>query len=119
MGKKNKTPVVIVGKDKRLSKGAHLAAFLLTGGTSGIVTAAKAGTNTAYNARTRRLQAEAEEEDTAMQAAEQRAADAARVERMRRTPHRFTAVGTTHICKVCWRSEDADAHNGPLSPEDR
>jgi hypothetical protein len=56
---KNKTPVVIVRKDKRLHKGAHLAAFALTGGVSGAVTAAKAGTNAAYNARTRKLAAEA------------------------------------------------------------
>lgn len=61
MARKNKTPVVITRKDKRLHKGAHLTAFVLTGGASGVVTAAKAGTNAAYNARTRKLAAEAAE----------------------------------------------------------
>jgi hypothetical protein len=61
MGKKKNAPVVIVRKDKRLHKGAHLAAFMLTGGASGAVTAAKAGTNATYNARTRQLAAEADE----------------------------------------------------------
>jgi hypothetical protein len=60
MSKKG-TPVVIVRKDKRLHKGLHLAAFALTGGASGVVTAAKAGTNAGYNARTRRLAAQADE----------------------------------------------------------
>jgi hypothetical protein len=57
---KNKTPVVITRKDKRLKKGLHLLAFALTGGASAPVTAAKAATNAGYNSRTRRLQAEAE-----------------------------------------------------------
>jgi hypothetical protein len=61
MSRKNTTPVVIVRKDKRLHGGAHLAAFALTGGASGIVTAAKAGTNASYNARTQRLAAQAGE----------------------------------------------------------
>jgi hypothetical protein len=55
MGRKKNAPVVIVRKDKRLHKGLHLLAFALTGGTSGIVTSAKAGTNAGYNARTRKL----------------------------------------------------------------
>jgi hypothetical protein len=59
-------PVVITRKDKRLHKAAHLTAFVLTGGASGVVTAAKAGTNAAYNARTRKLAAEA---DTASETA--------------------------------------------------
>jgi hypothetical protein len=59
------TPVVITRKDKRLHKGAHLTAFVLTGGASGIVTAAKAGTNASYNARTRKLQGQAEESEAA------------------------------------------------------
>lgn len=58
---KNKVPVVITRKDKRLNKLGHLLAFAVTGGTSGAYTAAKAGSNAAYNARTRKLQAEAEE----------------------------------------------------------
>jgi len=58
---KNKTPVVITRKDKRLKKGLHLLAFALTGGASVPVTAAKAATNAGYNARTRELQAEAEQ----------------------------------------------------------
>lgn len=57
---KSNPPVVITRKDKRLHKGAHLIAFALTGGASGAVTAAKAGTNAAYNARTRELQRRAE-----------------------------------------------------------
>lgn len=60
---RKRAPVVIVRKDKKLHRGAHLAAFILTGGASGVVTAAKAGTNAAYNARTRELQAEAEAEE--------------------------------------------------------
>jgi hypothetical protein len=58
--KKNRTPIVITRKDKRLHKGGHLAAFLLTGGMSAPVSAAKAASNAAYNARTRQLAAQAE-----------------------------------------------------------
>ncbi len=62
MSKKQRgAPEVIVRKDKRLRKGLHQAAILLTGGTSGVVTAAKAGTNAAPNARTRKLQDQAKE----------------------------------------------------------
>jgi hypothetical protein len=60
MGRKKNASVVIVRKDKRLHKGLHLAALALTGGASGIVTAAKAGTNAGYNARTRKLMEQAE-----------------------------------------------------------
>jgi hypothetical protein len=61
MGKsKRNAPVVIVRKDKRLNKTGHVAAFLLTGGTSSVYTAAKATTNAGYNARTRALQAASE-----------------------------------------------------------
>lgn len=58
---KNRTPVVIVRKDKKLKKSGHLLAFMLTGGLSAPVTAVKAATNAGYNARTRRMQREAEE----------------------------------------------------------
>jgi hypothetical protein len=58
---KNKTPVVITRKDKRLKKGLHLLAFTLTGGASAPVTAVKAATNAGYNSRTRKLQAEADQ----------------------------------------------------------
>lgn len=58
---KNKVPVVIQRKDKRLHKGLHLFAFMATGGASGVVTATKAATNAGYNARTRKLAAEAAE----------------------------------------------------------
>jgi hypothetical protein len=47
--------VAIARKDKRLHKGWHLFAFVLTGGASAPVTAAKAVTNAGYNARTRQL----------------------------------------------------------------
>jgi hypothetical protein len=60
MGKKKGAPVVIVRKDKKLTKTGHALAFLLTGGTSSVYTAAKAATNAGYNARTRKLMAEAE-----------------------------------------------------------
>ena len=60
---KNRAPVVIVRKDKRLKPGRHLLAFALTGGMSGVVTAGVAASNVAYNARTRKLQAEAEAEE--------------------------------------------------------
>lgn len=53
----DKPQVVIIRKDKRLHKGLHLFAFVLTGGASAPVTAAKAGTNAAYNARTAKLAA--------------------------------------------------------------
>jgi hypothetical protein len=55
MSKRN-APVVIIRKDKRLHKGGHLLAFMLTGGMSAPISAAKAVTNTRYNARTRELQ---------------------------------------------------------------
>jgi hypothetical protein len=58
---KNRTPVVIVRKDKKLKKGRHLALFALTGGLSGVYTAGKVASNAGYNARTRQLQREAEE----------------------------------------------------------
>jgi hypothetical protein len=60
--KRNTTPVVIVRKDKRIRhKWLHAAAFTATGGLSGVVTAAEAGSHASYNARTRRLAAEAEQ----------------------------------------------------------
>lgn len=52
--------VVIVRKDKRIRhKLLHAAAFALTGGTSGLVTAAEAAGHASYNARTRKLQQQA------------------------------------------------------------
>ena len=63
---RNKTPVVIMRKDKRIRhKLTHLFAFGLTGGASGIVTAAEAANHASYNARTRKLQREARAPDTA------------------------------------------------------
>jgi hypothetical protein len=51
-------PVVIIRKDKRIKhKLLHLAAFAATGGLSGIGTAAEVANHAAYNARTRKLQA--------------------------------------------------------------
>lgn len=49
------TQVVITRKDKRLHKGWHFFAFVLTGGASAPVTAAKAATNRSYNRRTEQL----------------------------------------------------------------
>jgi hypothetical protein len=60
---RNRTPVVIVRKDKRLKSGRHLLAFAVTGGLSGVYTAARAASNAGYNARTRRLQREAEQSE--------------------------------------------------------
>jgi hypothetical protein len=58
-----KPQVIIIRKDKRVKhKFLHLLAFGLTGGTSGIVTAAKVASDASYNARTRKLQAQSEEE---------------------------------------------------------
>lgn len=51
--------VVITRKYKRLHKGAHLIAFMLTGGASAPVTAARLATNAAYNNETARLAAPA------------------------------------------------------------
>jgi hypothetical protein len=73
MGRKNKAPVVIVRKDKRLNRTGHVLAFMLTGGTSSVYTASKAATNAGYNARTRRLQAQAEAADAIIAEAEFRA----------------------------------------------
>lgn len=66
MSRKNKAgaPVVITRKDKRLFKTGHLLAFMVTGGTSAVYTAAKAATNAGYNARTRELQAQSERSDS-------------------------------------------------------
>lgn len=57
---KTSAPVVISRKSKRLNRPFHLLAFLLTGGASAPVSAAKAASNAAYNARTRELQRRAE-----------------------------------------------------------
>jgi len=65
MGRKKKgAPVVIVRKDKKMHKLTHLAAFALTGGASSVVTATRAAQIAAYNARTRKLAAEADETGT-------------------------------------------------------
>jgi len=61
MGKRRGAPVVIARKDKKLHKGLHLFAFMMTGGASSVVTVAKATTNAGYNARTRELQRQSEE----------------------------------------------------------
>jgi hypothetical protein len=54
--------VVIIRKDKRVRhKFLHAVALVLTGGLSGIVTAAEAASHAGYNARTRRLQRNAED----------------------------------------------------------
>jgi hypothetical protein len=55
---------VMMRKDKRIRhKLFHAAAFAATGSASGIVTAAEAANHAGYNARTRKLQAEAGERD--------------------------------------------------------
>jgi hypothetical protein len=60
MSRKKGAPVVITRKDKRIRhKLTHAIAFAVTGGASGIVTAAEAANHAQYNARTRRLQAAA------------------------------------------------------------
>lgn len=52
--------MVIARKDKRIRhKLLHATAFALTGGASGIITAAEAANHAGYNARTRQLQADA------------------------------------------------------------
>jgi len=56
MARKNKAPVVIVRKDKKLRKGTHAGLFALTGGLSGVFTGVRAAQIGAYNARTRKLQ---------------------------------------------------------------
>lgn len=53
----NSPRVVVARKRKRLHRGVHLAALLVTGGMSAPVTAARAATNAAYNAETARLAA--------------------------------------------------------------
>lgn len=56
----SKPQVVIVRKDKRIRhKLLHAIAFALTGGTSGLVTAAEAASHASYNARTRKLSEQA------------------------------------------------------------
>jgi len=52
--------VVIIRKDKRVRhKVLHALAFALTGGASGLVTAAEVANHASYNARTRKLNAQA------------------------------------------------------------
>ena len=66
----SKPQVVIIRKDKRIRhKLLHATVFALTGGVSGIATAAEAANHASYNARTRRLQAEAEGQPGASQTA--------------------------------------------------
>jgi hypothetical protein len=61
---KSKPQVVIMRKDKKVRhKLLHLTAFALTGGASGIITAAEVANHAAYNARTKRLQEQSEEDD--------------------------------------------------------
>ncbi len=67
MSKRN-AQVVITRKDKQLRKGWHLLAFMLTGGASAPISAAKAATNAGYNARTRKL-AEGDSQDAPQAAA--------------------------------------------------
>jgi hypothetical protein len=63
--RKRGAPVVILRKDKKIRhKLLHLGAFAVTGGLSGVVTATEVANNAGYNARTRKLQAEAEEVET-------------------------------------------------------
>jgi hypothetical protein len=70
--------VVIVREDKRIRhKLLHAIAFALTGGTSGLITAAEAASHASYNARTRKLQ--------------EQAAGCAPVRRGRRPKVKFTA----------------------------
>ncbi len=71
--RKNKTPVVITRRDKKMNKGIHLAAFVATGGMSAPVSAARGALNVRYNARTRRLAAEAAEFEQAQVREESRA----------------------------------------------
>jgi hypothetical protein len=60
MSRKNTAPVVIIRKDKRIRhKLLHAIAFAATGGASIAVTGAEALNHAGYNARTRRLQAQA------------------------------------------------------------
>lgn len=118
---KKGAPVVIVRKDKRLHKGLHVAAFMLTGGTSGVVTAAKAGTNAAYNARTRELAGAAEQEAQEAQQAEapattadhQRAADSGKA-LMARTSHAFVPdpALVRRACKFCGKGASDRVHAG-------
>src|ERR1051326_3103662 len=84
-GRKKAAPVVITRKDKRLKKGLPLAAFMLTGGASAPVTATKAATNAAYNARTRRL-VEQSEQTTADNTRPKRTADEAAAFRAEHVP---------------------------------
>lgn len=57
----SKPQVVIVRKDKRVShKLLHALALGLTGGASGIVTAAEVTSHAGYNRRTRKLQKRSE-----------------------------------------------------------
>jgi NhaP-type Na+/H+ or K+/H+ antiporter len=65
MARRRGAPVVIIRKDKRIKhKFLHTALFAATGGMSGIVTAAAVTSNAGYNARTRKLQQEAEQAST-------------------------------------------------------
>lgn len=64
-GKNKGAPVVIVRKDKRVNhKLLHAIAFAATGGASSLVTAAEVANHAAYNARTRKLQAESDQDQS-------------------------------------------------------
>jgi hypothetical protein len=62
VSRKKKAPVVIIRKHKRIKPWRHIAAFALTGGTSSVVTAARAVQVSSYNARTRKLMEQGDDE---------------------------------------------------------
>jgi hypothetical protein len=116
--RKNKgAPVVIMRKDKRINhKLLHLFAFAATGGASGIVTAAEAANHAAYNARTRKLQAQAEEPEEPEQpvfteASHSRARTSAQ-KLMARTKHEFSRDPQylNDACKFCGRGRSFGMH---------
>jgi hypothetical protein len=66
--RKRGAQVVIVRKEKRMNPLTHLAAFALTGGMSSVVSAARAAQVASYNARTRKLQEQSEQDEAEYEA---------------------------------------------------
>ena len=59
---RKKGKVVIVRKQKRMNPLVHLTMFAVTGGASSVVSAARAAQVAGYNARTRKMIEESEDD---------------------------------------------------------
>lgn len=103
----SKPQVVIMRKDKRIRHPfLHATAFALTGGLSGVVTAAEAANRASYNRQTRALQAESE--GLPVTPAQKKQALQARNSKLR---HQFTSkMFDIPHCKRCGLEALAECH---------